>query len=179
VTPAGRGRVRLAPTKIFPAPKQPSELLSSFSPHLHSTPRCPLLVHKQAQQQESSSFAPRRTSSPEQPILLLAGLSKPHPQRRSRAVPDPSTLRLCAPPESGQSTATAPSCPGSPLPQLHQQSHQQVNGYICVICISHPTQTTSDTSRLSSCNHFAYRGNLVAPTSAVTANTPPSRRMSR
>jgi hypothetical protein len=89
---------------------------------------------------------------------------------------DPPTPR---PSETGQSTSTAPSCPGSPLPQLHQQSHQQVNRYICVICISHPTQTTSDTSRPSSCNHFAYRGNLVAPTSVATANTSPPRRMSR
>ena len=49
----------------------------------------------------------------------------------------------------------------------------------CIICILQPTPTTSDSSRLSSCNHFAYRGNLVAPTSVVTANTHPSRRMSR
>jgi hypothetical protein len=56
-----------------------------------------------------------------------------------------------------------------------------VNGYVCVLCISHPTPTTSDTSRRSSCNHFAYRENLVAPTSVATANTrrpPPPYRMS-
>ena len=68
---------------------------------------------------------------------------------------------------------------GSHLPELLLQSHQHVKGYICVICISHPTPTTSDTSRLSSCNHFAYRGSLVAPTSVVTANTRPTHRMSR
>jgi hypothetical protein len=73
----------------------------------------------------------------------------------------------------------APSCKGSPLPRTHLQSHHQVKRYICVICISHPTPTTSDTSRLSSCNHFAYRGNLVAPTSVATANPPPLSRMSR
>ena len=75
--------------------------------------------------------------------------------------------------------SAAPSCKGSPLPRTHLQSHHQVKRYICVICISHPTPTTSDTSRLSSCNHFAYRGNLVAPTSVATANPPPLSRMSR
>lgn len=61
--------------------------------------------------------------------------------------------------------------------ELFTQSYQHVQWYICVICISHPTPTTSDISRPSSCNHFAYRGNLVVLTSVATAKYYPTIRM--
>jgi hypothetical protein len=136
-----------------------------------------LLVHLSANKHKSLSTT--------RPPLARTTPHPPHCRTQQTPFPFPQPLSCSADPTSpppsefGQSTSTAPSCPGSPLPQLHQQSHQQVNRYICVICISHPTQTTSDTSRLSSCNHFAYRGNLVAHTSVATANTPPPRRMLR
>jgi len=163
--------------KIFPPKVDPKFFLPSShhiaSIHIHSAvindlSTCPQtrtrVFHNKTQLPSITAYPPRRRTQQ---------TSSSEPLSRSADPPFPR------PSETGQSTSTAPSCPGSPLPQLLQQSHQQVNGYICVICISHPTQTTSDTSRLSSCNHFAYRGNLVAPTSVVTANTSPPRRMSR
>ena len=89
---------------------------------LHRSPPSTLLssplVHLSANKHKSLSTT--RTPSPELLILLIAGPSKlhsPFPQPLSCSA-DPTSP---PPSEFGQSTSTAPSCPGSPLPQLHQQ----------------------------------------------------------
>ncbi len=158
-----------------PAKVEPTQLLSSQIAAIHSAviTTCPL-VRKQAQEFFYIKTSPRQKLL----IFLIAGPSKLHSHFHSRSVA--LLIQHLRPPPNLASRPRQPHlAQEAPFQKLHQQSHQQVNRYICVICISHPTQTTSDTSRLSSCNHFAYRGNLVAHTSVATANTPPPRRMSR
>jgi hypothetical protein len=131
---------------------------------------CPL-VRKQAQESFYNKDPVARTPHP--PHCRTQQTSFPLPQPLSADPTSPPPPNLASRPRQPHLAQEAL------FHNYINKSHQQVNRYICVICISHPTQTTSDTSRLSSCNHFAYRGNLVAHTSVATANTPPPRRMSR
>jgi len=136
----------------------PSSLLIKTTPHTTPThPRYTQLHHR-------NPVLPSTLTT-----TLFLHLHQRQRQRQLPTLPAPYEQRLLGLVSSRQRPIT-PKEADLPRP-LQQSPHHLVNGYVCVLCISHPTPTTSDTSRLSSCNHFAYRENLVAPTSVATANT--------
>jgi hypothetical protein len=113
--------------------------------HTHPTLKTNLLSSR-------NSYSPILLSLPR--TVHLLPLPSHFPPHQKWPVPQTRLLRL-----------------RSPVPSTTPQQTARQATY-CVICISRPTPTTSDISRLSSCNIFALRGSLVALTSPPTDNLP-------